>query len=293
MKALSLLALKSNTGDQDLMGVIRDTALHATGSSWNSADGVLDPGKFPVETRQNTNEFSQALLRGYFDTVVGNGAPDLRTYLRTYLAVQYDALVSQANFTSGAPHFYGVGLRPERQLDVEAQIVAITMLLGGVISGNDTTPDGLKESDSENDSPAPIGAIVGGAVGGVFGLILVVAGSYCCLRRRRQSQPNPPAMEPYAAMSMSPPMPLAQSPPVPALAPLRSSKYNEWVPPASPSTSSGIASTVSAPKQPAPESQSSRVHEATTAELVTALNQRLRNERWDANESPPEYHRII
>ncbi|KAK1230275.1 hypothetical protein PQX77_006650 [Marasmius sp. AFHP31] len=159
LRALSLLALNSNTGDKYLMDVIRDITLHATGSTWNSADGILDPLKFPAETRQNTNEFSQALLRSYFDAVVGDGIPDLKAYLRAYLAVQYDALVSQASFTSGAPHFYGVGLRPERQLNVEAQIVAITMLLGGVISGNDTTPDDLIESNSEDHSPTPIGAI--------------------------------------------------------------------------------------------------------------------------------------
>ncbi|KAK1221955.1 hypothetical protein PQX77_015245 [Marasmius sp. AFHP31] len=294
MRGLSLLALNSNSSDQRLMNVIRDITLHATGSAWNSADGVLDPLKFPAETRQNTNEFSQVLLRSYFDAVVGDGIPDLKAYLRAYLAVQYDVLVSQASFTSGAPHFYGVGLRPERQLNVEAQIVAITMLLGGVISGNDTKPDDLIENDSEDHSPTPIGAIVGGVVGGVLGLVLVVAGSYCYLRRRRQSQPDPlTTMEPYPAMSMNPPMPLAQSPPAPTLVPLRSSKYNEWVPPASPTTSSGIGSTASAPKARAPESQSSRVHEATTAELVTLLNQRLRNERWDENESPPEYHRIM
>ncbi|KAK1233965.1 hypothetical protein PQX77_002842 [Marasmius sp. AFHP31] len=290
MRALSLLALNSNTSDQYLMDVLRDIALHATGSTWNSANGVLDPRKFPAETSQSsTNEFSQVLLRSYFDTVVGDGASDLKTYLRAYLAVQYDALVNQTSFTSGAPHFYGVGLRPERQLNVEAQIVAITTLLGGVISGDDTTPNDLGGNDNKDHSRAPIGRIVGEVVGGLLGLFFVVAGSYCYLRRGcRFNRSDPSTVDPHSVISKESPIPLAGSPPVSTFAPLRA---NTDAPPASPS--SDPTSTTSAPITPGLGFQSSRVHEATIAELATALNQRLRNQQWDANESPPEYQRSI
>ncbi|KAJ8072046.1 hypothetical protein PM082_015604 [Marasmius tenuissimus] len=94
-------------------------------------------------------------------------------------------------------------------------------------------------------------------------------------------------MDPYP--TMAPPM---TSPPISTFQPLRPGAFVKAAPPISPDvTESTVLSSISPPS----ESQSSRMHGATTAELITILNQRLRDERderlWDANERPPEYHK--
>ncbi|KAK1233833.1 hypothetical protein PQX77_002999 [Marasmius sp. AFHP31] len=207
MQSLSLLELSSE--NNYFTDVLRDIARNATGSGpsgWNSDNGVLDIQKFPA-TRRNNVQSSQQLLRSYFDLALGDGPSDLRTYLRAYLAIQasspelcvvhalsdrkrghqYDALVKQAAFTSGVPNLYGTGLRPESQLNPEAQTLAITALLGGVISSNVTSPNdprtGGNVSDTGSRGRVPIGAIVGGVVGGVLALALAIAGSYYYLCR--------------------------------------------------------------------------------------------------------------
>ncbi|KAJ8072030.1 hypothetical protein PM082_015588 [Marasmius tenuissimus] len=168
----------------------------------------------------------------------------------------------------------------------DAQTLAITILLGGVILSDDAklpNDPGTTDTTTPDMGRAPIGSIVGGVVGGVLGFALVVAGIYFYLRRRRQSQ-APPTVDPYPTMAY--PLPLL--PVVATPQPFRSKAFMKGAPPTRP----GVAErTLSPPIPPASGSQSSRVHEATTAELVTMLNQRLRNEQWDTDERPPEYHK--
>ncbi|KAK1235335.1 hypothetical protein PQX77_001445 [Marasmius sp. AFHP31] len=273
---------------------LRDIARQATSETWNSADGVLVPQKFPPRTGDTDNVASQRLLRSYFNLALDDGVPDLNIYFRAYLASQYKALVNQANSTSGFPHFYGDGFRPEGQLNVDAQLLAITTLLGGVISGDDTTPNDPGGSDIENHGQVPIGAIVGGVIGGVLGLGFVIAGSYCCLQRRRKLQRSPPAVEPYSTTKSS-------MSPFSTVLPFRPGKYHKGrVPSASPNISTSTCHEPSILTTPdlAPEPQSSRMREATTAELVMLLNQRLGHEprdendgheQWDTNQRPPDY----
>ncbi|KAK1234763.1 hypothetical protein PQX77_002027, partial [Marasmius sp. AFHP31] len=283
MHSLSLLVLSSK--NDTLTDVLREVALGATGNSWNSADGVLDTQKVADanDVKSDTAQATQQLLRSYHDLVHADGASDLKAYLRAYLAIQYDALVKQATFASGVLNLYGSGLRPEGRLDPQAQRLAITILLGGVISSEDTTPNGTRGSDTEDHRRVPIGAIVGGVVGGILGLVFVVAGSYYCLRRRRRLQSSLPTVEPYQATS-----PSMTPPPLSTIPASRSRRYEKKTPSASPSISERTAtysefSTLTAPR-PAPEPHSSRVpREATTAELVTLLNQRLGLESRDVN----------
>ncbi|KAK1233834.1 hypothetical protein PQX77_003000 [Marasmius sp. AFHP31] len=308
MQSLSLLTLGSK--NDDFTDVLRDIARRSTGSTWNSADGVLDPQKISMVAGSNSaTHLSHRLLRSHFDMALGDGASDLKVYLRAYLAVQasalspginyplsdqtcgdqYDSLAKLATFPSGVPNLYGNGLRPASQIIPEAQIQAITILLGGVISSNNaTSPNGPRTSDATTTDTgrAPIGAIVGGVVGGVLGLALVIAGIYHYLRRRRRMRSPPPTVDPYPTTS---PMKLPMRPsPISTSRPSQSRAFVKRAPPmnvAEPSVSSSIPTTS--------EFRPSRMHEPTTTELVTILNQRLRNEQWDANESLPEYRTIV
>ncbi|KAK1227452.1 hypothetical protein PQX77_009553 [Marasmius sp. AFHP31] len=301
MQALSAFALASK--NSSFMDIIKEMAQSSTlVKDWNTSGGVLDTEMARPSTKGSDAEVTaatQGMLRSYYDLVVSDdtSASDLRTFLRAYLDLQYAALTKRAPFPSNAQNLYGKGLLPDTRFNADYQLLAITTLLGGVISGDNVTSSdsgGNKDSSDHTTSTgsgAPVGAIVGGVVGGILGLLLIAAGFYYYLRRRRQSEPLPIA-EPYSAMAPS--MASSASPPVPtsSFVPFRSGKYERRVSVASPA--SGIAeSTTSASITNAPESRSSRVHEATTAELVTILNQRLRNERWNANDSPPEYHRSV
>ncbi|KAK1221372.1 hypothetical protein PQX77_015823, partial [Marasmius sp. AFHP31] len=184
----------------------------------------------------------------------------------------YDALVKLATFPSGVPNLYGPGFTPNgSRLDPRTQTLAITTLLGGVISSdNATSLNDPRTTDTPRTTDVPttdtgratIGTLVGGVVGGILGLALVVAGSCFYLRRRRQMPFLPPTIDPYQTMT-SQTKALNQLPPISTITPTSDSE------------------------------PSSGMHAATTAELVTILNQRLRNERWDANESPPAYDTSI
>ncbi|KAJ8072188.1 hypothetical protein PM082_015746 [Marasmius tenuissimus] len=302
LQSLSLLALA--TGNSSLMNDLRDITRYATNSSgpWHTSDGVLDTRKTKEATRAEDSDnenLTQQLLRSVYELAIGDSsASDLKTYTRRYLAVQYNALVDQTTFASSAQNMYGPGFTSTTQFSNNTQMRAITTLLGGVISEDDSTdvtPNDPRASNDVNHGRPPIGVIVGGVVGGVAGLVLVVAAGCCSLRRRHSGQMESPAVEPYLAMT-------SPMPPPPFL-PFQQGKHKKWMPPG-PLASRSIAGTsaseslVLTPLGSAPEFrlQSTHSREATTAELVTLLNQRLGIEprntnsgQWDAHESPPEY----
>ncbi|KAJ8072184.1 hypothetical protein PM082_015742 [Marasmius tenuissimus] len=297
MQALSAFALASK--NSTFVDILRAMAQSSNlQKDWNSPGGILDTELARPSTKGSDAEVTdatQGLLRSYYDLVVSDDtASDLRTFVRAYLEVQYTALANRAPLASNAQNLYGKGLLPGNQLNPDYQLLAITTLLGGVISGDNVTssaPGGGNDSGDPttgtSGSRVPVGAIVGGVVGGIVGLLLIAAGIYYYMRRRRQSQSSP-TPEPYPAATSEV---ASFSSPVVSTSnclPFRSGKYERQasVVPVSP----GITDiTTSASITNPSESRSSRIHEATTAELVTILNQRLRNERWDANESPPEY----
>ncbi|KAK1224242.1 hypothetical protein PQX77_012864 [Marasmius sp. AFHP31] len=281
MHSLALLALSSkNDTLTDL-----EAARRTTGSIWTSDSGVLDAQKVAdVTNGRSTAQYSQRLLRSYHDLVRADGASDLKAYLRAYLAIQYDALVKQATFASGVPNLYGPGLNPEGRLDAKAQTLAITILLGGVISSdNAVPPNGPRTTDATmpgggSRGRAPIGAIVGAVVGGVLSLAVVIAGIYFYFRRRRQLQ-SPPTILPYPAKAS----PMSRPPRISNSPPFRSGKYAKRVPQTNPiAENTGLT-----PIPPTSGSQASHMHEPTTTELVIRSN-----EQWDENESPPEYRTI-
>ncbi|KAL0577968.1 hypothetical protein V5O48_004004 [Marasmius crinis-equi] len=83
IQGLSMLASVTEDSDSGVMSDLRDITLVAiTNASWYTDDGILD-------LSDRTNEYSQRLLRSYFDLTVGNDTPtDLKTYLQQYIAVQ-------------------------------------------------------------------------------------------------------------------------------------------------------------------------------------------------------------
>ncbi|KAK1235484.1 hypothetical protein PQX77_001282, partial [Marasmius sp. AFHP31] len=65
MQSLSLLT--SNSNNEDFTDILREVARNATGSTWNSADGVLDTGKVSATGSLKFAEHSQRLLRSCFE----------------------------------------------------------------------------------------------------------------------------------------------------------------------------------------------------------------------------------
>ncbi|KAL0577971.1 hypothetical protein V5O48_004007 [Marasmius crinis-equi] len=318
LQGLSMLGLA--TKNQSLLNSLRDISRVATtNTTWHSGNGILSSDAHltllpylvapNVDLPDNPGAYTQHLLRGYFELAVGNDTPsDLKTYLQSYIGVQYNAAVDQAASQSN-PNIYGSNLQgpPGTQLDVNSQLVAITVLLGGLFLSDNkspTTPTVSPIITSEDHNRTPIGAIVGGTIGGVVALVLVALG-YLYIRRRRQSRSQSALperiVEPYPAMNTSVTTPLytdseprsSLSSPVrqPTRGTIFTEKINraerENIPPRSQATSPQSSSSVTDSRQ------SSRLNEATTADLIMILNDRLRNERFDINESPPEYSRGV
>ncbi|KAL0571713.1 hypothetical protein V5O48_010253 [Marasmius crinis-equi] len=300
LRGLSLLGLA--TKNQSLLdSYLRDISQVATtNTTWNSEDGILVAPK--VDLPNNPGAYTQHLLRGYFELAIGNDTPsDLKAYLQSYIGVQYNAAVDQAASQSN-PNIYGLNLQgpPGTQFNVNSQLVAITVLLGGLFLSDSRslmTPAASPIAASGDHNRIAIGTIIGGTIGGIVGLVLVVGLGYFSIRRRQnQSTPLERVVEPYLAIDTSPlnthpktrpslPIPTDQTRGI-FLAETNHANGSNTPPRSQAMTPRALSSDTH-------PTQSTRLNEATTADLVTTLNDRLRNERFDTNERPPEYSRGV
>ncbi|KAL0569263.1 hypothetical protein V5O48_012706 [Marasmius crinis-equi] len=295
IQGLSLLA--SITKDASIMTFLKDVAVGATtNTSWHDQNGVLNTTF--LETFSSRSETTQHLLRSYLDLAAANDTPsDLKTYIQQYLGVQYNAAVDLAT-SGGSSNIYGSALLGPAgtQFKNSSQALAIAALLGGMVSSGtgslNPTPGDSPESNSSSGGggrSTPVAPIVGGAIGGVFGILLLIGIAYFYRRRHRRSikahnyEPEY-RLDPYGVTkpTAQTPSPTVERSPI---SPLSSRKTRRWT-----AVSSGQGISPTDTEATGPLRQGS-TREATTAELVMVLNDRLRSERWDSNESPPEYPR--
>ncbi|KAK1227669.1 hypothetical protein PQX77_009294 [Marasmius sp. AFHP31] len=288
MQGLSLYALVSRS--DSLEDILRNMTRYATTfDDWHYPNGVLDFRKVVLTYLNNTDDYMQQLFRSYFDLAINANASDLKIYLRRYLAVQYNEVVKRTTQPEvQARNIYGPGLHPDTQFNPSSQMLAITTLLGGVIL--DDEPG--SPADPGDHSQVHIGVIIGGvALGGVFGLVMVIVAGYFYRRWLRQSRSTVIRVDPYPAAStgkipIDPTVRTGTSP---------FSKGERWGP-RTPSSACDITDNTTSTRASSPHSVGSwsgPINEATTPELVMALNSRLENGRWDPNEPPPEYPRSV
>ncbi|ESK83500.1 glycoside hydrolase family 76 protein [Moniliophthora roreri MCA 2997] len=263
--AIAGLAILSSVspGNETIKQRLKNTVFAATSSSmWHDGRGVMTIG---------SNKAGDAdLLFGLFTAYARESADSaLSSYLQSYIANQYNAVLDQATYSAGN------------------QIRAARVLVAGIgipSAAAETTsppppPSSSPSSPSSRKSP-PVGGIVGGVLGGVL-LIALVGASIYIIRRRRQLSRSGESIAPFHE-SLSDQGQTRTNSTVEATVTWRTEKSRSSRNELSRESRSIPSQSISVP------SQSSR-NEMTTEELVQMLNQRLQPERWNESESPPSY----
>ncbi|KAL0066828.1 hypothetical protein AAF712_006231 [Marasmius tenuissimus] len=247
------------------------------------------------------------LMRGY--TALYNGSvapPDLKSYLESYISTQYNAVIDLA--TSGGSNIYGQAYDgpSNAEFNLNSQAAAIGALLGGVLlGGNETSPNTplttppttspTTESNSSSPRSTPVGAIVGGVIGGLAGIAVILTLGLLYLRKRHsgdhEDSPKVTPWTPAAPVYNSTPVKDEDNTPSTEQAiDSRSQLSPQRLATSAPQSTYVSTSVDDSTEAPSGSPNVPGIARATTDQLVTALNRRLREEgRWDPEELPPEY----
>ncbi|KAJ7648816.1 hypothetical protein DFH06DRAFT_1332411 [Mycena polygramma] len=289
-----LAILYSITSNASISAMIEEILTAAIPNpAWQGPDGIIANG---------ATKLSDLMMPRALSTVISRNAttPALRSYIETYLSVQFNAVIDLAT-TSGSNIYSGTwnGQPSATAFSPGNQTNAIQVLVSAINLNNQTSPtESSNSSLPSSASPTPsgalpsastsllppvrkasmTGAIVGGSIGG---LLLLIGGAIGIIlwRRRLRFKTTPsssvmaiapqtnPAIRPFDLQFSDPPQP-------------RSTKLNHSIPAASlaqvsANQNDGLSTPVSAA--------------LPTSELVNILYQRLANHELVGSDEPPDY----
>ncbi|KAK7030969.1 hypothetical protein VNI00_013917 [Paramarasmius palmivorus] len=287
MEGLAVLAsvTQNETIAEHFFDVLERTILN---SNWHSANGIIN-----VSTAQASAEHvGQYVVRGLTAFYNRNTTPsELRTYIRGYLGVQYNAVLDNARELGD--DVYGASWTgpPFSTFSLDNQTNALTALVAAIplhndpIIAQDPTPSSPTDDSTGNPN---IGAIAGGVVGGLAFLALLVTLILHLVRRRQQKQfQNLQALD--EVIQTNPVVQVSEK--ISRIN--RERKFYQVHPriPQSPPTpvAQDSATSTRSSTQFLSDSGTTRFGSVPTEVLVTLLNNRLQPEQWREDEVPPEY----
>ncbi|KAJ7577882.1 hypothetical protein C8J56DRAFT_362367 [Mycena floridula] len=198
VEGLSILA-SLNSDSSDTQDFLYSIILPATTNPiWHAPNGIISISQ---DLWSSAGIGSDHLVRGAIAAYVHNpGNQDLRSYLRDYIGVQYNAVLDLA--TTGNDIYNGTtwlgdpsGHPMPATYSTDGQSLAISVLLAGISIQNDTISTGSPDSTGSGSPatsqlPAPhkssVGPIAGGTVGGLV-LVAMIIGAILFVQRRRKS----------------------------------------------------------------------------------------------------------
>ncbi|KAJ7586171.1 hypothetical protein C8J56DRAFT_1165741 [Mycena floridula] len=185
VEGLAVLA-SLDPGDVETQNLLYSIIVPAvTSLHWHVTDGsgiITDTGK------PGSNDF---VINGVIAAYNRNPTNEaLRSYLRDYIGVQYNAVLDLATTGNDIYSESWIGASPTAAYSPFAQRAAISVLLAGISVQNDTAsaPVGTS-SPAPAPAPAPhkskAGPIAGGIVGGLFLVAVIISAIFFLYRRRR------------------------------------------------------------------------------------------------------------
>ncbi|KAJ7577880.1 hypothetical protein C8J56DRAFT_1112569 [Mycena floridula] len=184
----------SSSENQDLLYSIISTGTNNT--DWHTPAGIIS---IP-EHLWTSGVGSDRLIRGVIAAYNRNlDNKTLRSYLGSYIGVQYNAVLDLAtagnNVYNGIWHGDSSGHPLPATYTTDGQSLAISVLLAGISIQNDTVST-VANGDPASGSPAtpesatrhksPAGAIAGGIIGGLLFMTLLIGGVLFLQRRKGQ-----------------------------------------------------------------------------------------------------------
>ncbi|KAG7099242.1 hypothetical protein E1B28_001105 [Marasmius oreades] len=272
-----------------LLEVVNKTV---SNTGWHNEEGIVAADN---KNQPSAEHVGQYIVRGLSAIYQRNEThSSLRDYIRQYLGVQYNAVLSNARSMGSNRNIYSAswtGPPSVSNFDFNSQTNAMSILVAaipvrdsdsdtpGVTSAGPPTPTG-----SNNPVPGPrplnIGAIAGGVIGGLALVSLILVAALYLIRRHLRSvssrkgievEPESGQLQPFTLIS-------EKNPPRP--------KFHLSLPATTASGFSG-SSLLTSSSSTEPFRLGSMV---PTEELFRMLNERLQSGReWRGEEAPPEY----
>ncbi|KAK7045837.1 hypothetical protein VNI00_007251 [Paramarasmius palmivorus] len=175
-----LSVLTSITGNFSMVDLIRNAVQVSTTrtNGWQNDEGIMISKAKATMTSQGN--FVRSLGIAYQRLT---SAVDLRQYMRSYISVQYNAILEQA--TTANSNIYGYWTGPSYSVfQSDNQTSAMNVLITAI---------SLPEVDSrDSGSKLSVGGIIGGVVGGVVVVVLGIVALIALRRRRKIESPKPP-----------------------------------------------------------------------------------------------------
>ncbi|KAL0071989.1 hypothetical protein AAF712_000912 [Marasmius tenuissimus] len=312
------LAVLLSVSDQDtadisseLLEIVNNTVSSAI---WYSQEGILTAD---ISTQASIELVGQYVVRGLAATYDRNTTrSSLRTFIREYLGVQYNAVLNNArgqgsdNDTYSIPWTSSQGPSSSRKVSLDTQVNALTMLVAGIPIQNDPSdppvqndpsdPPGAPEpqvtSTESKGGPSNWGAIVGAVLGGLATVCLLIVLVLWLVRRRRKStnstgvmnaiplpteSANQNQIEPFTVTEKD----VSRDVPDGELA----SKDHRPPPSRHESRDLSDFSSTYLEDTHSIANSSRALSMVSTARIFDLLNRRLRGVEWPEDEQPPDY----
>ncbi|KAG7091545.1 hypothetical protein E1B28_010574 [Marasmius oreades] len=267
-----------------IVELLRDTVTGSMYSkAWHDDNGINSRGDDKVGDWYTIRAFSAVYHRNVTD-------PDLRSQIREYLGVQYNALLDFARVPGS--DIYGdswtVAPGPGFVVDSSKQTAALPVLISAISLRNETnttdndlptststtsttTTPSIKSSSTSGKSHLTTGAIAGTVVGGTTFLIGAGIGIWILLRRRRHLKKHLHSVTPYPIGTRDNKNPES-----------RMRKISR------PDLAKRQMITQHQSSQPSNQARTERT-ELSTEQLLRLLSSRLEAGRSEVGEMPPEY----
>ncbi|KAK7030970.1 hypothetical protein VNI00_013918 [Paramarasmius palmivorus] len=280
---------KNETINQHFFTVLEGTLFNP---DWHTFDGIINADTKTISAER----VGQYIVRGLTAFCHRNSTPsEIRTYVRGYLGVQYNAVVDYARDQGSdiyGPSWIGP---PSSSFSLDNQTNALTALVAsipdmqemssGTGGSHPDPPSGSPSASSGQSSNA--GAIIGSVVGSLVFLAFVIVLSLYVIRRKTRNQVSHTDLGPVA-------VPYSITEKTPGMNEIRRQKFEQLHPAVIFQQSSESSRASSVPETVTEtsaymSSETDTLGNLPTATLVRLVNARLQPGHWREDEVLPEY----
>ncbi|KAL0571721.1 hypothetical protein V5O48_010229, partial [Marasmius crinis-equi] len=196
MEGLAVLGSVSNPEDtdaifSDLVEIVNKTV---SNNEWYNINGILAADDLSREFAELVGQYVIRGLVAFYNRNTTQSS--LRTYIKEYVAVQYNAVMSNARGQGENSNTYGApwtGAQQPLNFSLPYQTNALSILVPAITIGNDTSDTPRETGRPQPTTPEAktrlnVGVIVGGVAAGLAVMAFLTILALWLIRRRRRSR---------------------------------------------------------------------------------------------------------